>query len=112
MNFLDKLLAASRQHNSLRCVGLDPEPERLPAALRDLPLEQAIVRFCHAIIEATTPYACAFKPNSAFFEVLGLRGMYVFQEVILAIPAPIPVITHPNPATLLITPHTLTPPIL
>jgi orotidine-5'-phosphate decarboxylase len=92
MNFLDKLLAASRQHNSLLCVGLDPEPERLPAVLRDLPLEQAIVRFCHAIIEATTPYACAFKPNSAFFEVLGLRGMYVFQEVIRAIPAHIPVI--------------------
>ncbi|MFL5706344.1 MAG: orotidine-5'-phosphate decarboxylase [Ktedonobacteraceae bacterium] len=92
MNFLDKLLTASRQQNSLLCVGLDPEPERLPAGLRDLPVEQAIVRFCHAIIEATTPYACAFKPNSAFFEVLGLRGMYVFQEVIHAIPAHIPVI--------------------
>jgi orotidine-5'-phosphate decarboxylase len=92
MNFLDKLLAASRQQNSLLCVGLDPEPERLPAVLRDLPVEQAIVRFCHAIIEATTPYACAFKPNSAFFEVLGPRGMYVFQEVIRAIPAHIPVI--------------------
>ncbi len=92
MNFLDKLLAASRQHNSLLCVGLDPEQERLPAVLRDLPLEQAIIRFCHAIIEATTPYVCAFKPNSAFFEVLGLRGMYVFQEVIRAIPAHIPVI--------------------
>jgi orotidine-5'-phosphate decarboxylase len=92
MNFLDKLLAASRQQNSLLCVGLDPEPERLPVVLRDLPVEQAIVRFCHAIIEATTPYACAFKPNSAFFEVLGPRGMYVFQEVIRAIPAHIPVI--------------------
>ncbi|MFL5659944.1 MAG: orotidine-5'-phosphate decarboxylase [Ktedonobacteraceae bacterium] len=92
MNFLDKLLTASRQQNSLLCVGLDPEPERLPAGLRDLPVEQAIVRFCHAIIEATTPYACAFKPNSAFFEVLGLRGMYVLQEVIHAIPAHIPVI--------------------
>ncbi len=92
MNFLDKLLMASRQQNSLLCVGLDPEPGRLPAALRDLPLEQAIVEFCHAIIEATTPYVCAFKPNIAFFEVLGPRGMYVFQEVIRAIPAHLPVI--------------------
>src|SRR6266567_1830773 len=92
MNFLDKLLTASRQQNSLLCVGLDPELGRLPAALRDLPVEQAIVQFCHAIIEATTPYVCAFKPNIAFFEVLGPQGIYVFQEVIRTIPAHLPVI--------------------
>jgi orotidine-5'-phosphate decarboxylase len=92
MNFLDKLLAASRRQRSLLCVGLDPEQERLPATLRNLPPEQAIVKFCHAIIEATAAHVCAFKPNSAFFEVLGPRGMHVFQEVIRAIPAHIPVI--------------------
>src|SRR5579859_4788295 len=92
MNFLDKLLAASRQQNSLLCVGLDPEPERFPAHLRNMPAAQAVTQFCRAIIEATTPYVCAYKPNLAFFEVLGPEGMFVFQEVLRAIPAHIPII--------------------
>lgn len=92
MNFLDKLITATRQQNSLLCVGLDPEPDRLPAQLHDMPVARAITYFCRVIIEATAPYVCAFKPNLAFFEVLGPEGMYVFQEVIQAIPAHIPVI--------------------
>ncbi len=92
MNFLDKLLTATRQQNSLLCVGLDPEPKRLPAQLHDMPVARAITYFCRAIVEATAPYVCAFKPNLAFFEVLGPEGMYVFQEVIQAIPGRIPVI--------------------
>jgi orotidine-5'-phosphate decarboxylase len=92
MNFLEKLSMASRQHNSLLCVGLDPEPDRFPAHLRSMPVAQAVVHFCQAIIEATAPYVCAYKPNLAFFEVLGPEGMYVFQEVLRAIPAPVPII--------------------
>jgi orotidine-5'-phosphate decarboxylase len=92
MNFLDKLLAASRTQNSLLCVGLDPEPGRLPAQLRDMPTARAITYFCRAIVEATAPYVCAFKPNLAFFEVLGPEGMSVFEEVLQAIPRHIPVI--------------------
>jgi len=92
MKFLDKLLAASRIQNSLLCVGLDPEPGRLPAQLRDMPAARAITYFCRAIVEATAPYVCAFKPNLAFFEVLGPEGMSVFEEVLQAIPRHIPVI--------------------
>src|SRR5437016_4970574 len=92
MNFLEKLLTASRQQNSLLCVGLDPEPSRFPAPLRDMSVEKAVVRFCQDIIEATAPYVCAFKPNIAFFEVLGPKGMTVFQEVLRAIPPHIPII--------------------
>jgi orotidine-5'-phosphate decarboxylase len=92
MNFLNKLLAASRQQNSLLCIGLDPEPERLPAKLYDMPVAKAVTYFCRGIIEATVPYVCAFKPNLAFYEALGLEGMSVFQEVIDAIPARIPII--------------------
>jgi orotidine-5'-phosphate decarboxylase len=92
VNFLEKLLAAERQHRSLLCVGLDPEPERLPHELRALPVEEAIVQFCRALIEATAPYVSAFKPNLAFFEVLGPPGMTALQEVLRAIPAHIPVI--------------------
>ncbi len=92
MNFLEKLLAAERQNQSLLCVGLDPEPECLPAPLRELPVEKAVIQFCRAIIETTSPYVSAFKPNLAFFEVLGPAGMVALQEVVHVIPAHIPVI--------------------
>lgn len=92
MKFLEKLLAAERGNQSLLCVGLDPEPERLPETLRSLPVEQGIVHFCRAIVEATAPYASAFKPNLAFFEVLGPAGLVALQEVVRAIPAHIPVV--------------------
>ena len=92
MNFLDKLLAVSRQQNTLLCVGLDPEQERLPSRLRTMPVSKAVTYFCQAIIEATAPYVCAFKPNLAFFEVLGPEGMYVFQNVLKAVPEHIPII--------------------
>ena len=92
VKFLEKLEAASQKNDSLLCVGLDPEPVRFPPQYLYEPAEQSVVRFCQDIIEATAPYVCAFKPNLAFFEVLGPRGMQVFQEVIEAIPDDIPVI--------------------
>lgn len=92
MNFKEKLLAASRRNDSLLCVGLDPEPSRFPARYAGESVAKSVVSFCRAIIEATAPYACAFKPNIAFFEVLGLEGMTIFQEVLKAIPPHIPVI--------------------
>lgn len=92
MKFLEKLLAAERSNQSLLCVGLDPEPERLPEDLRALPVEKGVAYFCRAIIEATAPYVSVFKPNLAFFEVLGPAGLVALQEVIRAIPAHIPVL--------------------
>jgi orotidine-5'-phosphate decarboxylase len=92
MNFIEKLLAASRQNNSLLCVGLDPEVDRLPAELQEDPIEIGIVRFCLTIIEATAPYVCAYKPNLAFFEALGPRGLQALQEIVREIPEHIPVI--------------------
>jgi orotidine-5'-phosphate decarboxylase len=92
MSFIEKLLAASRQNNSLLCVGLDPEVGRLPEALQDDPVEVSIVRFCLAIIEATAPYVCAYKPNLAFFESQGPRGLQALQEIVREIPEHIPVI--------------------
>jgi orotidine-5'-phosphate decarboxylase len=92
MNFLEKLLVTSRQQNSLLCVGLDPEVERLPSRLLSMPVNRAVTYFCQAIIEATAPYVCAFKPNLAFFEVLGPDGMHVFRDVLQAVPRHIPVI--------------------
>ena len=51
------------------CVGLDPDPARLPAPLNGAP--DAIERFCRAIIDATADLACAFKPQIAYFSSQG-----------------------------------------
>ncbi|MDP9108796.1 MAG: orotidine-5'-phosphate decarboxylase [Pseudomonadota bacterium] len=65
MTFIDQLNAAWRRNNSLLCVGLDPDLEKIPAQLRDRP--DAILRFCCEIIDATAASACAFKPQIAYF---------------------------------------------
>ncbi len=92
MAFLDKLLTASRRQQSLLCLGLDPEPSRLPIDLRRQPLSQAIVTFCQRIIEASVGSVCAIKPNSAFFERLGIEGTSILQEVLKAVPVDLPII--------------------
>ncbi len=66
--------------SSLLCVGLDPHIPDLPsptaASARDL---------CLALVRATAPYAAAFKPNAAFFEVFGAEGWTALKQVIEAI---------------------------
>src|SRR5262245_55224487 len=63
--FIDRLAAQWRAANSLLCVGLDPDPTRFPAHLRER--EDAIYRFCREIVAATADLVCAFKPQIAYF---------------------------------------------
>ena len=65
MGFHAKIEAAWRRTESMLCVGLDPDPAQMPPHLRGRP--DAIERFCLAIIDATAPYASAFKPQIAYF---------------------------------------------
>lgn len=65
MNFTDKLATRWRDTNSLLCVGLDPDPTRFPAHLREA--DDAIFEFCKAIVDATADLVCAFKPQIAYF---------------------------------------------
>lgn len=65
MTFRTKLSGAWRSNNSLLCVGLDPDPARFPGALKDR--ADRIFEFCRAIVDATAPEACAFKPQIAYF---------------------------------------------
>ena len=67
MNFISQLQTAWQDNNSLLCVGLDPAPEKLPVHLRERPIDEAFNEFCIAIIDATAAYACAFKPQIAYF---------------------------------------------
>ena len=72
MTFIEQLRQAQQQNQSLLCVGLDPEPTRLPAGVaRDA---QGIYDFCVAIAEATHDLACAFKPQIAYFAAHRAEG--------------------------------------
>src|SRR5262245_47360521 len=90
MPFLDRLLDAGRRNQSLLCVGLDPDPQRIPAALQAAP--DPVYAFCAAIVEATADLVCAFKPNIAFFEALGPSGIETLRQLIATMPRDVPVI--------------------
>jgi orotidine-5'-phosphate decarboxylase len=65
VTFIDKLLAAERAHQSLLCVGLDPEPSKFPGAWQHDPAR--IFDFCATIVDATRDLVIAFKPQIAYF---------------------------------------------
>lgn len=90
MSFLDLLLDTGRRNRSLLCVGLDPDPRRIPARLQGA--RDPIYAFCAAIVEATADLVCAFKPNIAFFEALGTTGVETLRTLMRSIPSDIPVI--------------------
>ena len=63
------------------CVGLDPDPAKMPKALADKG-PQGILEFNQAIVDATQGYCVAYKPNLAFYETMGAEGMRVFEETV------------------------------
>jgi len=65
MTFLEQLAAAQASHQSLLCVGLDPDPRKFPTHLgQDA---SHIFDFCAHIVDATHDVVCAFKPQIAYF---------------------------------------------
>ena len=85
--FLDRLAAIQQEKRSRLCVGLDPDPARFPSfLLGDHSLAASAMRFNAAIIEATAPYACAFKLNLAFYENFGREGPRVIDETLDRLP--------------------------
>jgi orotidine-5'-phosphate decarboxylase len=72
MSFMADLRRRWDVADSLLCVGLDPEPERMPVSLRGDP--DAVFEFCRAIVDATADAACAFKPQIAHFAALGAEN--------------------------------------
>jgi len=76
----DELVQHILQKQSFLCVGLDPDPEKIPKILRQE--EDPVFSFNKAIIDATHPYCVAYKPNTAFYEALGLKGWQAFERTI------------------------------
>ena len=69
MTFKARLDDAWEHSRSLLMVGLDPDPARFPAELQGR--DDAIFEFCRAIVDATAPYVCGFKPQIAYFSAQG-----------------------------------------
>jgi orotidine-5'-phosphate decarboxylase len=84
MPFVTKLVDATRKNNSLLCIGLDPNPDLMPKV--------DILEFNKAIIDATQDLVCAYKPNLAFYEALGIEGLTILEKTVEHIPSDIPII--------------------
>jgi orotidine-5'-phosphate decarboxylase len=82
--FMDRLRARWRD-GTLLCVGLDPEPERLPPVARRADLAATLLAFNAAIVEATADLVCAYKPNAAFYDAHGPAGMEALIRTIALI---------------------------
>jgi orotidine-5'-phosphate decarboxylase len=70
MTFIEKLRARWQTADTLLCVGLDPDPAKFPETFVDeTPADpgDALFAFCRDIADATAEYACAFKPQIAYF---------------------------------------------
>jgi len=84
-SFLEKRVDDS---SSLLCVGLDPHIPDLSTSSRHRlkqPTAAAALDFCLTLVKQTAPYAAAFKPNAAFFEIFGAEGWVALKQVIEAI---------------------------
>lgn len=90
MTYLEKLKRAQEQHNSWLCIGLDPQPERLPLPM--LAWDEPVLPFNKALIDATHDLVCAYKPNLGFYLQWGAAGIIALERTIAYIPRHIPII--------------------
>ena len=72
--FTERIRRAGEATSSLVCVGLDPDPALMPVG--------DTFEFNRAIVDATAAVACAYKPNLAFYEALGLEGLAALERTI------------------------------
>ena len=75
-----ELIQQIREKHSFLCVGLDTDLKKIPQHL--LQEEDPIFAFNKAIIDATAPYCVSYKPNLAFYEAFGVKGMISFEKTV------------------------------
>lgn len=69
-----------RRKKSFLCIGLDPDPEKLPVHLRNT--DDGVFEFCRSVIDATRDYCVSYKPNLAFFEQYGAKGWETLERIV------------------------------
>jgi orotidine-5'-phosphate decarboxylase len=85
MRYSEKLSRRIAQTGSRLCVGLDPRPEMM-GGIDNVPA------FLRELVAETAEYAAAFKPNIAYFEAMGLRGLEMLECLLGEMPDEVPVI--------------------
>ena len=75
-----ELIENIRRKKSFLCVGLDTDLKKIPEHL--LKEDDPIYAFNRAIIDATAPYCVAYKPNLAFYEAFGVKGLMAFEKTV------------------------------
>ena len=75
-----ELIQQIREKQSFLCVGLDTDLKKIPQHL--LAEEDPIFAFNKAIIDATAPFCVSYKPNLAFYEAFGVKGLVAFEKTI------------------------------
>ncbi|HBF33410.1 TPA: orotidine 5'-phosphate decarboxylase, partial [Candidatus Sumerlaeota bacterium] len=90
-NFFDRLGKAQKRNKSLLCLGLDPEPSKLPDIFKKRNAAD-VARFNKAILESCGDLICAVKPNWAFYEAMGIDGLKALEKTLEAVPSGIPII--------------------
>lgn len=89
MNFITKLSKAIENNNSLLCVGMDPTEGVLPPGDD---IFARLLNWAQTLIGQTSDLVCCYKPNIAFFEQFGPKGVRALYEIIPMIPEDIPYI--------------------
>lgn len=75
-----ELVSEIQKKGSFLCVGLDVDMKKIPEHL--LKEDDPIFAFNKAIIDATAPYCVAYKPNLAFYEAYGVKGIIAFEKTV------------------------------
>jgi len=77
---IESLVNQIKQKKSFLCVGLDVDLDKIPKHLHKY--EDPVFEFSKAIVDSTSPFAIAYKPNIAFFESYGLKGWSSLEKII------------------------------
>jgi orotidine 5'-phosphate decarboxylase subfamily 2 len=75
LSYFDRLRELSRERQTMLCVGLDPDPDRIAGGAA------GALRHCREVVKQTEEHVCCFKPNSAFWEQYGPDGWAALLEL-------------------------------
>lgn len=84
MRYSERLQQRISTTGSRLCVGLDPRPQE-----GDL---SGVEDFLKQVVDETWTHAAAFKPNMAYFEAMGLRGIEILDRLLAWMPREVPII--------------------
>jgi orotidine-5'-phosphate decarboxylase len=91
MSFQEKIKKIQEKNHSSLVVGLDIDPSKIPEYLQKNNINPFLF-FLQEIVNATKKHVCAYKPNIAFYESLGVPGIQLLKDIINFIPSDIPII--------------------